>query len=326
MKYTAIFVLIFFILSCESPNEPKNNRPVINSITISPLIVGIGENATLSGNASDADGDQLTYSWSSNKGSFPESNLGQSVIWTAPNSDGNNTIFLDVSDGKDVTRDSKTAYVTEFTAVVEGYVYDWEKKTKFKLINSNEPAKQSVKDNGLVGVSVYIGQTETTTSHTGHFHLNDIPVGEQTIHAEKEGYANFSDSIMVQEGTNDYDIYLPMSSGVNGYVYYSGTTIPISGVLVEIVGITSYTTTSNGYYELTSIPQGSYTITATKDEYDFFSQPINIPSENLEFNIEITAQNPAKLYGFVKNAQDDPISGATIAIKNLDGSYIDVRR
>ena len=52
-----------------------------------------------------------------------------------------------------------------------------------------------------------------------------------------------------------------------GYTYYSGTTIPVSGVSVNIDD-EYYTTGTDGYFILNNIAIGNVLLTATKDGYD----------------------------------------------------------
>ncbi|MFW6126378.1 MAG: DNRLRE domain-containing protein [Chloroflexota bacterium] len=75
-----------------------NNAPQISSVTCSPASVGKGGSTTVACEASDPDGDPLTYDWTATKGTF--SGTGATVTWMAPNEDGAYTIRVTVSDGK----------------------------------------------------------------------------------------------------------------------------------------------------------------------------------------------------------------------------------
>jgi len=89
---TIVSYMIIFLSSCK-----KNQPPIIDNIIANPDSIGPGETTTLFADAHDADNDELVFSWSSAYGSFssPDS---QSTIWTAPNSQGNNTITLIAED------------------------------------------------------------------------------------------------------------------------------------------------------------------------------------------------------------------------------------
>jgi hypothetical protein len=115
-------------------------------------------------------------------------------------------------------------------------------------------------------------------------------------------------------------VFSAQGAAVSGHTYYAGTTIPLSGVLVRIEGITS-TTGGNGAYVLPGVPVGWRTITAMKSSYDDYSESVNIPEQGLTKNIEMTAQTPRTLSGTVYDGQDPPqtLAGATVAVLNPDG-------
>ncbi len=75
-----------------------NTPPVIASLTPSATSMAPGESCTVNCVASDADGDTLTYEWSTSDGLI--SGTGSSVTWTAPATEGTYTVTVDVLDGK----------------------------------------------------------------------------------------------------------------------------------------------------------------------------------------------------------------------------------
>lgn len=82
--------------------KPSGNQPpVIKSLTSELTGVVPGDVTTVKCDASDPDGDALTYAWSSNGGSFnPAQGLQPYTVWTAPNYAGDFVINLTVADGK----------------------------------------------------------------------------------------------------------------------------------------------------------------------------------------------------------------------------------
>ncbi len=114
------------------------------------------------------------------------------------------------------------------------------------------------------------------------------------------------------------------AANVEGYTYYAGSTIPVSGVTVSINEI-NYTTGSTGYYELNNVPIGNQTITATKPDYDPFSQSINIPPEGIEVLIEMTSGvYTHNVFGTIINQVYDPISEVYVIVLNPDGTESDL--
>jgi uncharacterized protein (TIGR02145 family) len=109
MKISTIFVtlLILFVIGCkkdESPTTTQNQKPKIVSLSANPATIKVNEESTLSCVATDPEGDDLTIMWSSDKGTFPNGNMGQSVKWKAPDTAGSYPITATASDGKDTAQ------------------------------------------------------------------------------------------------------------------------------------------------------------------------------------------------------------------------------
>jgi hypothetical protein len=80
--------------------KAANNLPEILSLTASPDSLNVGENSTITCDASDPDvGDILTYNWSAPDGGTI-SGSGSSVTWTAPGTANLYPVICTVSDGK----------------------------------------------------------------------------------------------------------------------------------------------------------------------------------------------------------------------------------
>jgi hypothetical protein len=77
---------------------PQNQAPVIASIVTTKDTLLIGTSATITVQASDADGDALTYTWSKTGGELAAS--GASATWTAPRTIGIFYVTVSVTDGK----------------------------------------------------------------------------------------------------------------------------------------------------------------------------------------------------------------------------------
>jgi hypothetical protein len=77
-----------------APNQPL----FINSLTTDCPRVKPGHTATINCDASDPDGDELSYSWSAEAGNI--TGAGDTVTWVAPNDYGTYTITVTVSDSR----------------------------------------------------------------------------------------------------------------------------------------------------------------------------------------------------------------------------------
>ena len=99
-----ILLLSFLLFGCVQPNSPGdnvdgNNGPVINNITVDPLLIRVGGSTTITIDATDPDGDLLSYSWAAALGDIIGN--GKQVRYTAAFCCvGINTINLVVSDSR----------------------------------------------------------------------------------------------------------------------------------------------------------------------------------------------------------------------------------
>ncbi len=96
-------IALIFGIACTPPpppppTPPPNQIPVIESLTVDEQEVPTSTEVQIVATAGDADGDVLTYQWSTDGGTI--NGDGSSVIWTAPAISDNYTIKLTVSDGK----------------------------------------------------------------------------------------------------------------------------------------------------------------------------------------------------------------------------------
>ena len=86
---------------------PPNRNPVVGAITANPPVVEPGQNTQLSAQATDPDGDPLTFRWSAPAGTFSNPNA-PNTTFTAPNMEGNVPVQLDVQDNRGGSARSST--------------------------------------------------------------------------------------------------------------------------------------------------------------------------------------------------------------------------
>ena len=158
----AVMLMGMILWSCtenDSNTEPTdNNAPVINSITSNPTSVQQGGTSTFTCNATDVDGDSLTYYWLSTDGTI--SGTSSSETWTAPNTTDSCTITCSVSDGELTDTATKIIKVYELLtglAFVQGGTYQM--GDHFSEGYSDEFPVHSVTVSDY-----YIGATEITQS------------------------------------------------------------------------------------------------------------------------------------------------------------------
>jgi uncharacterized protein (TIGR02145 family) len=107
---------------------------------------------------------------------------------------------------------------------------------------------------------------------------------------------------------------------LEGYTYYSGSTIPVSGVTVNIES-EYYTTSTDGTYILNNIPVGNKILTATKDGYDQYQTTITIEENGTSINIPMTsALHTHNLYGTIVDNDQQSMSNVTVTVLNDDST------
>jgi len=79
------------------PPPPPNQPPIINSLTAEKEALTLSESQIIC-QATDADGDVLSYWWSADGGTIKGE--GSSITWAVPDTAGNYTIKVAVTDGK----------------------------------------------------------------------------------------------------------------------------------------------------------------------------------------------------------------------------------
>jgi hypothetical protein len=118
MKRITIVMLLLMgiiLIACQK----ENKQPVIASVTANPDSVTPGQGTTLTVDASDPDGDELTYTWSATSGTL-SSTTGSSVIWTAPTAIGSYTITVKAEDPGELS-DEASKIIKVYQSTVYGY-------------------------------------------------------------------------------------------------------------------------------------------------------------------------------------------------------------
>jgi outer membrane protein OmpA-like peptidoglycan-associated protein len=105
-----------------SPPPPAANRPPTVTARCEPCTVEIGRTSTVTADATDPDGDTLTYRWSAPAGTFARPTDRQTP-WTAPNQPGPVQVTVQVADGKGGT-DSADVTIQVLRPVVRDFTFE----------------------------------------------------------------------------------------------------------------------------------------------------------------------------------------------------------
>ena len=104
-----------------APPVPENRPPTVTA-RCEPCTVEIGRTSTVTADATDPDGDTLTYKWSGPAGTFARGTDRQTP-WTAPNQEGPVQLTVQVDDGKGGTA-SANVTIQVIRPAVKEFVFE----------------------------------------------------------------------------------------------------------------------------------------------------------------------------------------------------------
>jgi len=170
-----------------SVEAPTNRNPVISGVSVTiPNPVAPGAQLNYSVQASDPDGDALSYQFQVTAGSV--SNNGPNAVWIAPNIAGAHSMTISVSDGRGgqattnqsitvAEAETKITGIASFPAGASGDLANAKVSiyTSYDNWNSNSPL-------------LYTAATGTGTQV--NFSLNDIPAGVYYLDVWKDNDNN----------------------------------------------------------------------------------------------------------------------------------------
>ena len=140
-----------------------NRVPVIESVTANPDTVITDGVVNLICTATDEDGDVLSYVWTATGGSFPVQNNTEQINWQAPETIGDYTISVTVSDGDETVDGSVDVYVMEpEEPAPEGMVLIPAKDATFQMGSDNGFGEEMPVHNVTFTYDFWMDITEVT--------------------------------------------------------------------------------------------------------------------------------------------------------------------
>lgn len=163
----------------------------------------------------------------------------------------------------------------------------------------------------VIGANVTIsalGYSTNVSPTNGDYQLLGIPAGQHLVTANASGYVPSSQDAVVPLGKNarlDF-VLISQNGSISGHVYHSTLLTPLNNTNVSVqIGLFSITVTSDsdGSYNLMNIPEGTYTLTASKDGYfSSVESGIVVSRGNRTLNVNISlTEKPTTLYGVVRS-------------------------
>ncbi len=276
----------------------QNNPPAINSFNLSSTDIHVGDTVEFNFNVGDMDGDTLIcYIDYEGDGTWDGTinNCTMGTFSHIYNIAGTFTVIFKVFDGHTETTTSRTIVVQELnipTGSVQGIVKD------AITLNPIENATVSIKtiDDTLV--------SSGNTDNTGHYLLENIPIGNYKIIFEKDGYIGAFGYVTINEGviqTFSEVLLVPNdhsgNGSIQGQIVNAINGSPVPNVEIKVFeGINTVTdspvveTTAdeNGNYSI-NLPAGNYTVKLSLTGFiDSINTVVVIGGESKTYNFAIS--------------------------------------
>lgn len=164
---------------------------------------------------------------------------------------------------------------------------------------------------GILGASVSIFELSlsvTVNVSDGSYRMEGVRAGLRSITANASGYVAQTRNLIVPVG-DSLLVSFELSSeygSVSGHVYHSTLTTPLNGTNVSIqIGAITLTVMSDesGSYNLTGVPEGTYSIMASRDGfYPTTLTSITVTRGNRTNDVDFyLTEEPTRLYGTVRS-------------------------
>ena len=217
------------------------------------------------------------------------------------------------------------------TAYVDLMVYGGFIQGTVKTISGGLPVP-------VVGANVTIASLgySANVSEDGYYQIGGIPANTYSITANASGYtpSTIPDAVVPLGGSVTKDFVLVSQNGsIYGHVYQANVMTPLNNTNVSVqIGSVTFTVSSqsDGSYNFTNVPEGIYTLTASKEGY--FSNTnadVNVtrgaPTMGVDF---ILTEKPTRLYGIVRSGSfllvsvNISVVGTVFSsLSGIDGNY-----
>jgi hypothetical protein len=180
-----------------------------------------------------------------------------------------------------------------------------------------------------------LGYSTIVSPASGAYRLDGIPAGTHSVTANASGFVRSSQDVTVQLGGSVLlnFVLLSQNGSISGHVYHAAIHTPLNNTSVSVhIGsfIITVLSGSDGSFNLTNIPEGTYTLTAEKN--GFFSGTVadvvvtrGNRTAGVDFNL---MEKPTRLYGVVRSgtrllvgANVSVVGTSVFNLSGPDGNY-----
>jgi hypothetical protein len=310
LALTLVFLMLstalFFSFDPGTNEEPMKKAAAMQTWPSGTIMVNVTDNVgrPLTGATVKTWGDGTSWqNQTADSGTVVLTNL------TAGESGSPVTYQLNASAGGYRDSYQETVYLIENeTAYVDLVVYGGYIQGTVKTISGGSPIP-------VTGANVTItplGYSANVTPADGYYQLAGIPANTYSVIANASGYVlgSLQDVVVPLEGSVTRDFILISQNGsISGHVYVYRANQQLSplnntNVSVQVGSVTlTVSSGSDGSYNITNIPEGIYTVTASKDGF-FSNSSVDIlvtrgnMTAGVDFNL---TEKPTRLYGIVKS-------------------------
>lgn len=190
----------------------------------------------------------------------------------------------------------------------------------------------------IVGAAVSISALGPTyyvlTAAQGVYTLSGIPEGTYSVTANATGYISRSQDILVSLASSGVGyFFLPSQNGsISGFVSHALLYTPLNNTNVSVnVGsfVVTVTTGSDGSYNITNLPPGNYTLTASKSGFNSNTTTAEVLKGERTENVNLTlSEKPTRLHGVIRSgtlllvSAEISVVGTSFGnVSGADGTY-----
>jgi hypothetical protein len=153
-----------------------------------------------------------------------------------------------------------------------------------------------------------LGFSTIVSPTSGAYKLDGVPAGTVSVTANASGYVPSSQDIVMPLGGSVLlnFVLISQNGSISGYVYHSTLHTVLNNTNVS-VRVGSFTITvmsgSDGSYNLTNLPEGTYTLTAERDGFISIAiSDVVVTRGNRTVGVDFNlTEKPTRLYGVVRS-------------------------